>query len=373
MQFRREDRSALSEWWFSIDRVMLGAILLLMVSGLVISLSASSPPIAAQKELGAFYFAKRQALFFIPSLFLLVACSLLPPKEIRRLALSIFLISMFCMILVFFFGIEKNGARRWLEIMSFSIQPSEFVKPAFVVLIAWLFSQRLNRPDMPATPIAFGLYIFVIVLLVVQPDIGQAGLLTMVWAAMFFLVGLSMKWVMLIVVTSISGIAMAYLSLPHVAERIDKFLDPTSGDNYQLERAIESFQKGGWFGQGPGEGKLKLVLPDSHTDFIFAVVAEEFGLLFCLLLVALFAFVVIRAFLAATKESDTFIRLALTGLIMLFGLQAIINMSVNLGLLPAKGMTLPFISYGGSSMIAMSITMGMVLGFMRKRFGLACE
>ena len=271
------------------------------------------------------------------------------------------------MILVLFIGVEKNGARRWIDILSFTIQPSEFLKPAFVILSAWLFSQKINRPDMPATLLAFILYAIVMCLLILQPDIGQAFLLTIVWGILFFLAGLALAWVIVLGLIVLSGLVTAYMTLPHVTKRIDIFLNPDLGNSYQVKRAIDSFLNGGWFGQGMGEGKLKLKLPDSHSDFIFAVVAEEFGLIVCLLLLGLYAFIVVRVFLKAAKETDSFIRLALVGLIVLFGFQAIINMSVNIGLMPAKGMTLPFLSYGGSSLLGMAIAMGMVIGLMRKR------
>ncbi len=369
MKLSREERSVLTEWWFSVDRLMLGAVFLLMISGLLISLSASSPPIAAQKGLEAFYFAKRQALFFIPSLALMLSISLLEVKQIRRLSLFIFIIGIALMGLVLFMGEEINGAKRWLKVASFSLQPSEFVKPAFVVLTAWLFAQRLSRPDMPATFFSILMYLILVGLLVLQPDIGQAFLVTLVWGILFFLVGLPLFWVGLLMGAGAIALVIAYFSLPHVASRIDKFINPEVGDSFQIKKALQSFENGGWFGLGPGEGKLKHSLPDSHTDFIFAVVAEEFGIIACLILLILFSFVVIRVFLKATKDPDGFTRLALVGLITLFGLQAIINMAVNLALLPAKGMTLPFISYGGSSLMATAITIGMILGLMRSRSG----
>lgn len=369
MKLSREDRSLLSEWWFSVDRLMLGAILLIMMAGLLVSLAASSPPIAAQKGLGAFYFAKRQALYFLPTILLMIAVSLLQPKSIRRLSLLILLGGLVFMGLVLLIGADVNGARRWIQIGSFSLQPSEFVKPAFIVLTAWLFAQRYSHPDMPATEVSIVFYALFVVLLVLQPDIGQAILVTLVWGAIFFFAGLSLKWVGTLIGAGIVGLAMAYTFLPHVTNRVNRFLDPEAGDSYQMKRALQSFQEGGWFGVGPGEGKLKHILPDSHTDFIFAVVAEEFGIIACLILLFLFAFVVIRGFLRASREPDAFVRLSLVGLSMVFGLQSIINMSVNLALIPAKGMTLPFISYGGSSMLAMGLTMGMLLGLMRQEAG----
>ncbi len=369
MKLRREDRSLLSEWWFSVDRLMLGAIMLIMMAGLLVSVAASSPPIVAQKGLGAFYFAKRQALFFLPTVFVMIFVSLLDPKSLRRLALFTFVVCIGLMIMVLIIGAEVNGGKRWILIGGLSLQPSEFVKPAFIVLAAWLFAQRYTYPDMPATQIALGVYGITVLLLVLQPDVGQAALITMVWGGLFFFAGLSLRWVGILAGSSVAGLIVAYSALPHVASRINRFINPDGGDSFQMKRALESFRIGGWTGQGAGEGKIKFNLPDSHTDFIFAVVAEEYGIIACLILLFLFAFVVIRGFMRATNEPDAFVRLSIVGLTMVFGLQAIINMSVNLALIPAKGMTLPFISYGGSSMLAMGLTMGMLLGLMRQQSG----
>ncbi|MGH1349897.1 MAG: putative lipid II flippase FtsW [Methyloligellaceae bacterium] len=369
MRLRREDRSLLSEWWFSVDRLMLGAIMLIMMAGLLVSVAASSPPIAAQRDLGAFYFAKRQVLFFFPAVLIMIFVSLLDPKSLRRAALSIFFICIVLMVMVLVIGAEVNGAQRWILIGGLSLQPSEFAKPAFVLLAAWLFAQRYSYPDMPATQIALGVYGIFALLLILQPDVGQALLITMVWGGLFFFAGLSWRWVGILAGSSVAGLIVAYSALPHVANRINRFISPDTGDSFQMKRALESFRIGGWTGRGAGEGKIKFSLPDSHTDFIFAVVAEEFGIIACLILLVLFAFVVIRGFMRALNEPDAFIRLSIVGLTMLFGLQAIINMSVNLALIPAKGMTLPFISYGGSSMLAMGLTMGMLLGLMRQQSG----
>jgi cell division protein FtsW len=265
------------------------------------------------------------------------------------------------------FGPEIKGAKRWLQIGVVSIQPSEFVKPAFVILTAWLFNESQKRRDVPGLELAIALYAIFAVLLVMQPDFGQTLLVTLVWGALFYMAGINIVWIGALGAAGIAGIASAYFLVPHVASRIDRFLNPASGDTYQTDRSIDSFVHGGWFGRGPGEGTVKNVLPDSHTDFIFAVTAEEYGLIACLILLALFAFIVLRGLSKASQEPDGFIRHAVAGLIMLFGLQTLINMAVNVGLLPAKGMTLPFISYGGSSLLAMALTMGFALGLTRKR------
>jgi cell division protein FtsW len=366
MRITRADKSVLSDWWFTVDRLMFFGLLLLIGAGLVLSFAAS-PPVAAKYHLEPFYFVRRHAVMLLPAVAIMFAASTLAPKQIRRASLVIFLTGIGLMILILFLGPEVKGAKRWLELGTFSLQPSEFVKPAFVVLTAWLFNESQKRKDVPGLELAILLYGVFALLLVLQPDFGQTMLVTLVWGALFFMAGINMVWIGVLAVAGIGGLFAAYFLLPHVASRIDRFLDPASGDTYQADRSLDSFLHGGWFGRGPGEGTVKDVLPDSHTDFIFAVAAEEYGLIACLILLTLFAFIVLRGLSKASQEPDGFIRHAVAGLIMLFGLQTLINMAVNVGMLPAKGMTLPFISYGGSSLLAMALTMGFALGFTRKR------
>lgn len=366
MRLTRADRSVLSDWWFTVDRLMFFGLLLLMGAGLVLSLAAS-PPIATKFGVEPFHFVRRHAALLLPAVAIMFAASTLTPKQIRRVSLVIFLAGIVLMALILVLGPEVKGAKRWLQIGALSIQPSEFVKPAFVVLTAWLFNESQKRPDVPGIPFAVGLYAVFASLLVLQPDFGQTLLVTLVWGALFFMAGINMVWIVALGAVVLAGILAAYFLVPHVASRIDRFLDPASGDTYQTDRSLDSFLHGGWFGRGPGEGTVKNVLPDSHTDFIFAVTAEEYGLIACVILLALFAFIVLRGLSKASQEPDGFIRHAVAGLIMLFGLQTLINMAVNVGLLPAKGMTLPFISYGGSSLLAMALTMGFALGLTRKR------
>ena len=366
MRITRADRSVLSDWWFTVDRLMFFGLLLLMGAGLVLLLAAS-PAIAAKYNLEPFYFVRRQAALLVPAVVIMFAASTLTPKQIRRASLIIFVVGIALMAATMLVGPEIKGARRWIQFGFVSLQPSEFVKPAFVVLTAWLFNESQKRRDVPGIQLALALYGVFALLLVLQPDFGQTLLITLVWGALFFMAGINLLWIGALAVAGLAGIASAYFFVPHVASRIDRFLNPASGDTYQADRAFESFLHGGWFGQGPGEGTIKDVLPDSHTDFIFAVTAEEYGLIACVILLAVFAFIVLRGLSKASQEPDGFIRHAIAGLIMLFGLQALINMAVNVGLLPAKGMTLPFISYGGSSLLAMALTMGFALGLTRRR------
>jgi cell division protein FtsW len=362
----RLESTAFAAWWWTVDRLMLAALIVLMLGGIVLSLAAS-PPVAARLGLEPFYFVNRHILFLIPALIVLLATSLLPARNIRRLALVVFIVSLILIVATLMFGAEVKGARRWIVILGVNIQPSEFLKPAFVILIAWLFGESARRPEMPSNTAALALLLAAVSALVLQPDFGQTMLIMLVWGILFFLAGMRMVWVIGLGGAAAIGLAGAYATVPHVARRIQRFMDPASGDTFNVDQALESFVRGGWFGRGPGEGTVKRILPEAHTDFVFAVAAEEFGIVLCLVLLALYAFVVVRALRRALDDDDPFRRFAAAGLAILFGLQSAINMAVNLHLIPAKGMTLPFISYGGSSMISLAYGMGMLLALTRER------
>src|SRR5215216_1544496 len=343
----REERNPLSEWWWTVDRLQLGAIMALMLGGVILSLAAS-PPVATRIGLDPFHFFGRHVLLLLPSFLVLIGVSFLSPQHIRRLALLVFVASILLIVATLAFGPEVKGSRRWITLLGVNIQASESAKPAFVVMAAWLFAESTKRPEMPATSMAI-------------------VLMLMVWGALFFIAGMRMIWVAGLAGAAAAGLFGAYLLVPHVAGRIKRFMNPASGDTFQVDTAMEAFYNGGWFGLGPGEGIAKRSLPDSHTDFVFAVAAEEFGIIVCLALLALFAFIVIRVLSRAYATEDTFARFAASGLAILFGVQASINMSVNLQLIPAKGMTLPFISYGGSSMVSLAYGIGMMLALTRQR------
>ncbi len=362
----RAQPTPFSEWWWTVDRPTLAALGALMLAGIVLCLAAS-PPVAARIGLDPFHFVNRQIFFLIPAALVMIVTSFLSPHDIRKVALVVFVVSLVLMAATPYFGAEIKGARRWLVILGVNIQPSEFMKPAFVVLIAWLFGETAKRPEMPANSIALALLIVVVALLVMQPDFGQTMLVSLVWGALFYMAGMRFIWVIGLAATAGLGLVTAFFTVPHVAQRINRFLDPASGDTFNIDIATESFVRGGWFGRGPGEGTIKRILPEGHTDFVFAVAAEEFGVVLCLILVALFAFIVIRALGKAMRTDDPFIRFASAGLAILFGLQSTINMAVNLHLMPAKGMTLPFVSYGGSSLISLAYGMGMLLALTRER------
>ena len=271
------------------------------------------------------------------------------------------------MVLAFQFGPEIKGAHRWIMIGGMGLQPSEFLKPAFVLISAWAFSEGARRKDMPGALLALVLLPLTIVPLILQPDFGQTMLITIVWCGLFFVAGLHWFWVLGLGGAGFVGIVAAYEFLPHVRARIERFMDKSSGDTFQVDTAMESFSHGGWLGRGPGEGTVKRILPDAHTDFIFAVTAEEFGIIVCIGLLVLFAFIVLRGLSLARRNDDTFCRLATTGLVLMFGLQAAINMMVNVHLMPAKGMTLPFVSYGGSSLLSLALAMGFLVALTRRR------
>ncbi|WP_394704093.1 putative lipid II flippase FtsW [uncultured Cohaesibacter sp.] len=362
----RTRKNMLTEWWWTIDRPMLVALILLLFFGLVLSMAAS-PAIAMKLNLDAFHFVKRHAMFVPVALVIMIGVTFLSPRGARRLALFVLVCAFLGMVLTLLVGGSVKGAQRWISIAGFSLQPSEFMKPAFVVIVAWLFAENDRRPEIPGNLFSIVIFMIAVALLVAQPDIGQTVLLAMVWSGLFFMAGMPIFWIFLLMGLGVGGLTMAYFFVPHVTGRINRFLDPASGDTFQVDTAMDAIIRGGWLGVGPGEGTVKRTLPDSHTDFIFAVLAEEFGIIACMVLISVYLFIVVRALRLALQTQDLFKRLAISGLALLFGLQAVINIAVNLKLMPAKGMTLPFISYGGSSLLSVALTMGLLLALTRKR------
>ncbi len=362
----RDQRTPFSDWWWTIDKPLLAAVIALMFGGVILSLAAS-PPVATRIGLDPFHFFSRHVMFLLPSFIVLITVSFLSPRQIRRAAMVVFFVSIALIVMTLLIGPEVKGSRRWITLVGVDVQASESAKPAFVILAAWLFAESTRRPEMPATSMALVLLLMLVSLLVMEPDFGQTMLILMVWGALFFIAGMRMIWVAGLAGAAGLGLFSAYLFVPHVAGRIKRFMNPASGDTFQVDMAMEAFWNGGWFGLGPGEGIAKRSLPDSHTDFVFAVAAEEFGIILCLALLALFAFVVIRTLSRAYTTEDMFARFAASGLAILFGVQAAINMAVNLQLIPAKGMTLPFISYGGSSIVSLAYGVGMMLALTRQR------
>ena len=366
----RRNTSFVGRWWWTLDRPTFFAMMALVFTGMFL-VAAAGPPVAERIGLPEFYFVTRHQIFLLLAMVVLFAISLLPLIQVRRLAGLVLLLSLAAMLLLPFIGFENKGAVRWIRFGGMSVQPSEFMKPAFAVIIAWIFTLRFRQEGFPSFRLAMGLYALIIGLLVLQPDFGMVVTVSAMFAVQFFLAGMPLRWVVGMGLAAMFGMIIAYSSFDHVAARIDRFLDPASGDNYQVETSLKAFTKGGLIGAGPGEGVVKQRLPDAHTDFIFAVAGEEFGLIFCLMIVALFAYIVVRGFLRLSAEEDLFTMLAAAGLLTQFGVQAIVNMGVAVNLLPAKGMTLPFLSYGGSSLLAVALGMGMLLALTRKQFGRA--
>jgi cell division protein FtsW len=366
MRFARIDQSPVAQWWWTVDRWSLAALGMLIGFGVVMSLAAS-PPVAERIGYDGLHFVRRHLAMLPLAIGLMFAVSLQPPRNIRRIALIGFAIALALLALTFVVGVEIKGARRWINLPGLSLQPSEFVKPTFAVVAAWLFSDQKLRRAFPGNLLCTALFLLVVAMLIKQPDIGMAAVVAAVWFAQFFMAGLRLYWAVAGALAGLGALVGAYMYLPHVRVRIDHFLDPATGDSYQVNRSIEAFANGGLWGRGPGEGTIKDVLPDAHADFVFAVAGEEFGVIVCLAVVALFAFIVLRGFSRMSQEGSLFVLLAATGLLVQFGLQAAINMASSLHLIPTKGMTLPFLSYGGSSMLALGLGMGMMLALTRRR------
>ncbi|PHS29093.1 MAG: cell division protein FtsW [Robiginitomaculum sp.] len=359
---------ALRDWWWSVDRVLVFTFCTLMAVGLVLSLAASPGAAASNHIADPFYFFFRHSVFAAAGLVIMVLVSLADPVNARRFANLVLIGSILVMIYMIFAGHEAKGAQRWVRFGSFSLQPSEFLKPGFVVTVAWLFS-RAKAKGSPSMVLAFLVLIASISLLMKQPDLGQTVLIMASFGAVFFLSGMSWVWIISLGSFSIAGLYSAYTFFPYVAARIQHFLEPSGDGNSQTDRALAALTGGGIFGRGPGEGVIKWILPEAHTDYIFSVAVEEFGTLAALFIITLFSIILFRGFSSSLRLTDQTEQLAVAGLSVMIGLQAAINIAVNLHISPPEGMTLPFLSYGGSSMLGMSITAGLLLAFTRRRPG----
>ncbi len=375
MAVSRNDTSVLGRWWWSVDRWTLGALMALVAIGYVMMLSASP---AVAERIGAstrHMFLARQVIYSGLAVVVMVCVSLLSPRWTLRLAMLGALGALALTALTLVAGTEIKGARRWISLPGMSLQPSEFLKPCLAVVCGWLLAEGKRSPRFPGLLIAFALIGIVALLLKKQPDIGMLAVIGAVFVAQVFVSGINLFWVFLMGGLGVGAFALAYMLHGHVRSRIQRFLDPEGGgDNFQVRMSLEAFGNGGLLGRGPGEGRVKDVLPDAHADFVFPVAAEEFGLVACLIILGIFAFVVIRGLIRLLDERDTFVALAAAGLLTQFGLQAFINMASSLHLIPTKGMTLPFVSYGGSSVIALALGMGFLLALTRRRMqGRAAE
>ena len=361
----REDNSMLGRWWWSVDRWTLGAIGILIGFGYIMMLAAS-PAVAERIGTSRETFILKQVVFLAVAGLIVLSVSLLSPRDIKRLAIAGCLIALALTAATMVFGVEIKGARRWISLPGMTVQPSEFLKPCFAVVTAWLLSEARKSPRFPGMIIAFLVFGLILLLLKSQPDIGMLAVVTVVFLAQLYINGLPLALVGVALSLIGGGAVMAFTLFPHVRSRVTRFWDGT-GDNYQVTTAMEAFGNGGLLGRGPGEGHVKDVLPDAHADFVFAVAGEEFGMLICVIILAVFAFIVLRGMLRLLREQDLFVVLSCTGLVTGFGLQAFVNMASTLRLIPTKGMTLPFISYGGSSAIAVALGMGMLLALTRRR------
>ncbi|MBB5744495.1 putative lipid II flippase FtsW [Brevundimonas variabilis] len=368
--FSRNDQGAIAQWFWTVDRGLLGAALALVGLGVALSFASSPAAILADESISdPFHYSWRMIAFASVGVTTMLVASLLSPRGVRRIALLALVGAIGVMALLPFIGDEVKGAARWINLGPFSLQPSEFAKPGLIVFAAWMFAEGQKGQGVPGVSIAFAAYLLSVALLVIQPDIGQTLLITTTFMAVFFMAGVPLKWMAVLAGLVVAGVTSIYFLFDHVQSRVAKFLSPGAEDTHQIDRASEAIRAGGLVGRGVGEGVMKRSVPDLHTDFIYSVGAEEFGLVLSLILIGLYAFIVIRGMSRAMKLNDPFEQTAAAGLFMLIGLQACINVAVNLNLIPTKGMTLPFISYGGSSMVAMGLTMGFALALTRRRPG----
>ncbi|MGK7653426.1 MULTISPECIES: putative lipid II flippase FtsW [unclassified Roseovarius] len=357
----------LPKWWRTLDKWSISCVLILFGIGLLLGLAASVP-LAEKNGFEQFHYVKRQAAFGFMALGAMLLTSMMSPLLVRRLSVLGFVVAFLAMAMLPFFGTDfGKGAVRWYSLGFASLQPSEFLKPGFVVVTAWMLaaSKEINGP--PGVRLSFVLAVIIVALLAMQPDFGQACLVLFGWGVMYFVAGAPIVLLVLIAGIVVFAGSLAYSNSEHFARRIDGFLSPDVDPNTQLGFATNAIREGGFFGVGVGEGSVKWSLPDAHTDFIIAVAAEEYGLILVLAIIVLYASIVVRSLSRLMRERDPFIRLAGTGLVAMFGVQAMINMGVAVRLLPAKGMTLPFVSYGGSSLIATGIAVGMLFAFTRSR------
>jgi len=357
----------LPKWWRTVDRWAMAAVLMLFAIGILLGFAAS-PPLAEKTGFAPFYYVTKQAIFGSAALVAMVITSMMSPLLVRRLGVLGFFCAFAAVAMLPVFGTDfGKGATRWYSLGFTSIQPSEFLKPGFIIFSAWLMSASSEIFGPPGKRISLVVALLLVGLLVAQPDFGQATLIFAAWGVMYFVAGAPILILVGLAGLTVLGGTVAYSLSEHFARRIDGFLDADLDPTTQIGFAANAIQEGGFFGVGVGGGTVKWSLPDAHTDFVIAVAAEEYGLVLVLLVILLFMFVTVRSMFRLIRERDPFARLAGTGLAALFGMQAMINLGVAARLLPAKGMTLPFVSYGGSSILAAGIALGMLLAFTRTR------
>ncbi len=364
----RADNSPLGRWWWSVDRWTLFAVATLIGFGYILVLAAS-PAVAVRVGDSRDLLIVKQVTFLAIAGVVVVAVSLLSPRQVRRLAIAGGALALLLTAVTLVHGVEIKGARRWIALPGMAMQPSEFLKPCYAVVTAWLIAEGKRTRHFPGTTIAIALFLPIAAMMKAQPDVGMLAVITAVLLAQLYLGGLNLFFVAVGAAVMAGGLVGSYFLFAHVQLRVQQFLHPNATDAYQVKTALEAFGNGGLFGRGAGEGRIKDILPDAHADFVYAVAGEEFGMVLCLIILAVFAFIVLRCLLRLLAENDLFTVLAAAGLVTSFGLQAFVNMGSTLHLIPTKGMTLPFISYGGSSVIAIALTIGMLLALTRRRHG----
>ncbi len=367
ISFSRSSRNIVANWWWTVDKWLLAVVIFLLGCGVVLSFSAS-PAVAQRIGRPIYSFVSKQSIFLCAAVGCMLFFSMLGLKWTRRLALLGYAGAIMLLIITLLFGVETKGARRWLNLGFFQLQPSEFLKPTFIVFTAWLFEMQHRYKNFPGVLISVGLCAVTCLLLLLQPDYGMTVVVAAVWFVQLFLAGLPIKRLAIVAGVLLIGFTISYFALPHVQVRVEQMLAGVIGGepSYQVKRSLEAFKNGGWFGVGVGEGVVKWHIPDAHTDFIFPVAAEEYGMFLCLLIVGAYGLVVIRSMWLSGKDDNMFIVLSVCGLAVSFGLQAFVNMASTLQLGPTKGMALPLISYGGSALLGASVGIGMLLSLTRR-------
>lgn len=364
--FSRTDRTLWGRWWWTIDRPLLGMLLLMMVFG-VILVTTASPPVATRIDVNQYHFVIKHLQLIVPALVIMIGVSLMSLRMVWRFSTLMLAGGIVAMVVVLVTGTEIKGAQRWLDLGFMTLQPSEFIKPAFAVVAGWLISKQKDRPEFPGYAVTGGIFLIVVSLLLMQPDFGMTVVTFCILFSQIFIAGLPLGIVVIAAAIGLGGVFAAYFALDHVRSRFDRFLNPVGSDTFQVDRALEAFRHGGLFGAGPGQGTVKLSIPDAHSDFIFAVAGEEFGFIFLAFLLFILVMIVLRGFNRVMDSDNMFVILATGGLLVMFGIQSLVHIGSNLHMIPTKGMTLPFISYGGSSLLASAVTMGLVLALTRKQ------
>ncbi|NCO02668.1 MAG: cell division protein FtsW [Alphaproteobacteria bacterium] len=364
--FSRTSQSITARWWWTVDRAMLAFIFVLYIIG-AFMIATASPSVAIRIGAYEYLFLIKHFIVLLPSIIVMLVISLFDVDTLRRASMIAFVGCIVLLIYTLFFGLEVKGAKRWIDLPFFSLQPSEFAKPAFIVVTAWLMARYKENSQFKGHYYAWGLFLFLIALLLLQPDLGMTFVVTVSFFSVMFLAGLPFRYVFILAGLGVTAFVLIYMSFSHVQSRVDRFLNPESGDTYQIEKSLDAFKNGGITGTGPGQGEVKLRIPDAHADFIFSVAAEEFGLFFIITLIGIYGYIFVRGFNRIMDSDNLFIILSVGGLLTMFALQALVHMGSALHIVPTKGMTLPLISYGGSSLLSMSMVMGMILALTRKQ------